>query len=92
MPGSEFLYLAGIWNNFAVPEKGPIPEHFTIITTNANASVAFCHNRMPVILRENEIEEWLTTDNPEAFLKPNTTGIKSRIVERTTAQTTRFSV
>lgn len=68
MAGSEFLYLAGIWDNFSVPEKGPIPEHFTIITTNANKSVAFCHNRMPVILRENEIEEWLTTDDPAVFL------------------------
>lgn len=65
---SEFLYLAGIWNNFPVPEKGLIPEHFAILTTNANASVGFCHNRMPVIIREDEIEAWLTTDNPAVFL------------------------
>lgn len=32
---------------------------FTIVTTAANASMQEVHDRMPVILDEGEIEDWL---------------------------------
>jgi putative SOS response-associated peptidase YedK len=33
--------------------------HFVIITTNANQSIEKVHNRMPVIINEKYIEDWL---------------------------------
>ena len=54
----DVLYLAGFYNSFS--SGGEIPECFTILTTDANASVALYHNRMPVLLRPKEVEEWLT--------------------------------
>lgn len=48
--GSPILFLAGCFNS---------QGKFVIITTSANASVAPIHSRMPLLLSEEELEEWL---------------------------------
>ncbi len=58
-PGERFLFLAGVWNAFHEPLSGRIPERFTILTTGANPSMARYHDRMPVILTEAEVDDWL---------------------------------
>ena len=40
-------------------EPGEWEPTFTIITTDANATVEPVHNRMPVILPEEAVDEWL---------------------------------
>lgn len=63
----EVLYLAGIWNDWANPKTGEIINTYSIVTTQANPLMAKIHNkpansedkRMPVILSENIMEEWL---------------------------------
>lgn len=50
--------MAGLWT------MGEDGGRFTIVTTAANASVQEVHHRMPVILEEDEIEDWLC--NPTA--------------------------
>lgn len=50
---SACLYLAGIYNVYQGQER------FVIITTQANASAASIHDRMPLVLEENEIENWM---------------------------------
>lgn len=60
LPDQKFLFLAGIWNSFNDPLSGQIPEHFTILTTEANQSMARFHDRMPVILTDSEVDDWLT--------------------------------
>jgi putative SOS response-associated peptidase YedK len=52
--GSDKLYLAGLYETV---EDGS--RHYSIITTDANASVDI-HDRMPVVLRRNECRAWLT--------------------------------
>lgn len=47
------LYLAGIFNND--PEK----ECVTILTTQANSSIRPVHDRMPVLIPEDEICRWM---------------------------------
>ena len=51
---SVTLYLCGIW----FPIDGKI--HFVILTRPANESVAPVHDRMPVIIGEDDVRPWLT--------------------------------
>ncbi len=39
---------------------------YTIITTNANEIVAPLHDRMPVILKQEDEHRWLSGDTPAA--------------------------
>lgn len=51
--GQTDLFLAGLWRMFS----GEI--RFVILTREANPSVAPYHDRMPIILEPEEIEDWL---------------------------------
>lgn len=53
---SPVLYMAGIWRHFENADR------FVILTTQANASVAPVHERMPLILEKNELENWVYED------------------------------
>lgn len=52
-PDSRMLYMAGLFNSF------DSKNCFVILTTEANTSVADIHNRMPVVLSDSEINNWL---------------------------------
>ncbi len=47
------LYMAGLYR------KEEDMEHFVIITTAANSSMEKIHNRMPLILDEKQMKDWL---------------------------------
>lgn len=62
----EPFTVAGLWSEWLDKETGEIINSFTIITTRANTLLAKIHNnpkltesRMPVILPETLIEQWL---------------------------------
>lgn len=57
MPDSRVLYMAGIYNEFKDENR------FVILTTGANHSIADVHNRMPVILTERNVEDWITSED-----------------------------
>ena len=50
------LFMAGFYNRF---QDG---ARFIILTTEANASVDPVHNRMPLVLDEGELEDWVYDD------------------------------
>ena len=50
------LFMAGFYN------RVPNEERFLILSTQANASVSPVHNRMPVVLDESELEDWVYDD------------------------------
>lgn len=50
---SENLYMAGIWNEFKNEKR------FVILTTAANNSMVDIHNRMPIVLQKEKIEDWI---------------------------------
>jgi putative SOS response-associated peptidase YedK len=56
----NFLSLAGLYNFWRPTgsQGRPIPT-FTIITTTPNQWMARVHDRMPVILQEDEVNNWL---------------------------------
>jgi len=49
--------LAGLWATWKGP-AGPV-ESFTVLTTAANELVGTLHDRMPVIVDEQDYDEWL---------------------------------
>ncbi len=60
----SLLYMAGFYDLFQ-----EVPR-FIILTTQANSSVRPVHDRMPLILEKEELEEWVWEDlSVEKFLK-----------------------
>lgn len=55
-PDASLLYLAGFWSKFP---KEELEQHFTIITTDANASMRPYHDRMPLLLPPEQLAAWL---------------------------------
>ena len=53
-PKSEsIMYMAGIYNMYQNESR------FVILTTAANSSIEDVHDRMPLLLTENQKEEWI---------------------------------
>ena len=53
LPGNPTLYMAGIFSDF---EGVPC---FCILTTAANASMESIHDRMPLVLHQKIVSDWL---------------------------------
>ena len=51
--GSGVLYLAGLYRDFGGGRR------FVILTRPANESIADVHDRMPVILQEDQLDSWV---------------------------------
>lgn len=54
------MAFAGIWEHWQSPDGAEL-ESCSIITTQANATLAPIHHRMPVILDEADWETWIDT-------------------------------
>lgn len=63
---SPILYMAGFHQ--IMQDK----ERFVVITTQANDSVRKIHDRMPLILEEQELEEWIYNDGAVDFILSRT--------------------
>ena len=59
------MSLAGVWEHWESKETEESIDSFSIITTRANTLVGKIHNRMPVILSEEQEEEWLDPKNSD---------------------------
>ncbi|WP_058555823.1 SOS response-associated peptidase [Thiohalocapsa sp. ML1] len=57
--------LAGLWEYWR-PEDGAPVQSCTIIVTDANASIAPIHDRMPVVLAPAALDAWLDPGNSDA--------------------------
>ncbi|MGA8669559.1 MAG: SOS response-associated peptidase [Terracidiphilus sp.] len=56
--------FAGLWERWKDKATGEALETYTIITTDPNELVAPIHNRMPVILKRQDYDRWLTPAEP----------------------------
>lgn len=63
--------FAGLWEEWLDKESGELVDTCTIITTEANAVLEPVHDRMPVILKPEDYDEWLdeTEKNTERLQK-----------------------
>lgn len=78
--------FAGLWESWhdkARPEAPPV-ETFTILTTGANEAVAAVHDRMPVILPADRVQDWLVAPPREAqdLLAPYAGPMRLRAISR----------
>ena len=58
-PDHSPLPFAGLW------ETWHDLDTFTIVTTAANKPMRAVHDRMPLILSDEQIDEWLDPENPD---------------------------
>ena len=58
-PDGDLLLFAGLQESWRKPDTDEWTRTFTILTTEANETVAALHNRMPVILPRDRVDEWL---------------------------------
>lgn len=66
-PSGEPLALAGLWERWQ--GDGSTLYSCTILTRPADGSVRDIHHRMPVLLREDDLDGWLDRDIPGNELK-----------------------
>ena len=70
LPADDKLFaLAGLWEIWTGPDGGEL-QSCTILTTEANDLMEPIHNRMPVILAQEDWSDWLGSggDDPPAYL------------------------
>ncbi len=75
LKGKEVFGFAGLWEEWLDKESGEQIETCTIITTEANKVLEPIHDRMPVILKPKNYEQWLDekendTDKLQKLLAP----------------------
>jgi putative SOS response-associated peptidase YedK len=70
------LAFAGLWEAWRDP-NGETLRSFTILTTRANADMAPVHDRMPVIVEEEDWRTWLgeVPRDPAELLRPAAEGV-----------------
>ncbi len=64
-PDGRLLMFAGLYESWQ-PEPDVWERTFTIVTTDANKTVAEIHDRMPVILEAEAAEQWVFSDETDA--------------------------
>lgn len=67
MKSREVFAFAGLWDTWQGAEGSEI-DSCTIITTEPNALIRPLHNRMAVILHDNDYEAWLDPETPQPVL------------------------
>ena len=82
VPEMPVFGFAGLWERWKPEKDAEAVETFTIVTTDANETVAPIHDRMPVILPMDSIDTWLTgpPDAARALLTPYAGAIALRPV------------
>jgi putative SOS response-associated peptidase YedK len=66
------IAFAGLWETWHERASGGEIDSGAIVTTDANAVVAPIHDRMPVVIRPEDFDQWLNGDPAEAaaLLRP----------------------
>ena len=85
------MLVAGLSSEWTNPMTGEIIPTVTIVTTKGNDLMKDIHNnpklqepRMPLILAENEIQNWLegNAEEIQALIRPSNVEIKAHTVRR----------
>lgn len=75
-PDGGLLLFAGLQESWRKPETGEWQRTFTILTTAANELVARVHDRMPVILPAERVDEWLHVPADDVARKQYAEGLR----------------
>lgn len=71
----KYYSFAGVYSETTDPKSGEVNKSYSIITTSANDVMKPIHDRLPVILKEEDESKWLNHDLVELeeiskFLQP----------------------
>jgi hypothetical protein len=72
------LTIAGLWDEWKNRDTGERLKSCAMIITTPNKFVAEVHDRMPVLLKPEQFEHWLSGDMGVKELKPIDNGYASR--------------
>ena len=61
-PDDKLLTMAGLYDEWKHPDGYLIPS-YTIITKEAQKAIAAIHHRMPIVLLQEHLDDWLKTKN-----------------------------
>jgi len=62
--------MAGLWDKWLNHEGKPVFS-YAVITTTPQPELTFIHDRMPVILQNDNLDRWLqTAENPTSEVLP----------------------
>ncbi|MEO5973709.1 MAG: SOS response-associated peptidase [Ilumatobacteraceae bacterium] len=91
---STLFAVAGLWTTWhqpGSPQDAPVLHSCVLITTDANKTVAAVHNRMPVLLDEDGIDQWISGDEqaPLHLLRPAADNFLSAVKVGTAVNSTR---
>lgn len=67
MADKTLMMFAGIWEYWKNPEGQGI-ETFSILTTESNSAIKRLHDRMPVIIKPEDVDIWLDRQTTSAEL------------------------
>lgn len=59
------LMLAGLWDRWDKGDDGPL-DSFSIVTTSASPHVSAVHDRMPVVIQDDDLDIWLDPEQNDA--------------------------
>jgi putative SOS response-associated peptidase YedK len=77
LPNESMLYLAGIYKPYPARDVA-LADRFSIMTTISNDSIHKVHDRMPVVLRGDEVIRWLYGD-PFSFIDREGIDLRKRV-------------
>lgn len=91
---SALFAVAGLWTTWREPEAtpdAPVLHSCVLITTSANDTASTVHDRMPVLLDGDGIDQWLAEDDlaPLHLLRPAPNDFLSAVKVATTVNSTR---
>ncbi|MGL4607197.1 MAG: SOS response-associated peptidase [Eubacteriaceae bacterium] len=74
LKGESPMFMAGIWKEFENEKR------FVILTTASNSSVSEIHDRMPLLIKKELIDEWITNNLlTQGFLKEKPPELKKNL-------------
>jgi putative SOS response-associated peptidase YedK len=76
--GSPALTIAGLWDEWKDKASGETLKSCTMIITKPNKFVSEVHDRMPVLLGEEDYEPWLSGKAGLELLKPAAENVLQR--------------
>ena len=88
MADNDQMVMAGLWAKWRSPTSGEEVLSCTILTCGPNRAMGELHDRMPVILAENDWPKWLGEEPASeqellALLKPPDEALKIWPVDKT---------
>lgn len=91
---SALFAVAGLWTTWREPEASPdapVLHSCVLITTDANDIASTVHDRMPVLLDDDGIDQWIAEDDlaPLHLLRPAPNDVLSVIKVATAVNSTR---